>query len=114
MNRIDIIETVGKSYLKTNIENGEYSYAKALKAIGKNYVDYLTDDAKSKHKDIDLRFVDKGLTILIETKSKLTNSNFNKDRNQLQNYVLLEKELTGNKVIAILMATSNDSFNELC
>lgn len=110
MNRIDIIETVGKSYLKTNIENGEYSYAKALKAIGKNYVDYLTDDAKSKHKDIDLRFVDKGLTILIETKSKLTNSNFNKDRNQLQNYVLLEKELTGNKVIAILMATSNDSF----
>ena len=110
MYRIDIIETIGKSYLKTNIENGEFSYAKALKAVGKNYTDYLTCDAKANHKDIDLRFVDKGMTILVETKSKLSDANFEKDRSQLQNYVLLEKELTKNKVIAILMATSNDSF----
>jgi len=40
MERIDIIELIGKDFLTSNIENGEFSYEKALKAIGKNYLDY--------------------------------------------------------------------------
>lgn len=35
MNRIDITNTIGQKYLVSNIENGEFSYSKALKAIKK-------------------------------------------------------------------------------
>ncbi|MBR8712279.1 hypothetical protein [Porphyromonas levii] len=30
MTRLDIIKTIGEQYLVSNIENGEFSYAKAL------------------------------------------------------------------------------------
>ena len=51
MIRTDIITTVGRKYLTSNIENEEFSYGKALKEIGKNYIDYLSDDAKRTYKD---------------------------------------------------------------
>lgn len=107
---MDIVEKIGKQYLVSNIENDEFSYAKALSSIGKNYKDYLTQDALRNYKDIDLRFVDKNLTILVETKQKLKDANFLKDITQLQNYVCLEKELTGNKIIAILISTTDGGF----
>ena len=68
MIRTDIITTVGRKYLTSNIENEEFSYGKALKEIGKNYVDYLSDDAKRTYKDLDIRFANDKLSILIETK----------------------------------------------
>ena len=108
MNRFDIIKTVGRQYLKSNIENGEFSYAKALKEIGKDHKDYLTENATRNYQDIDLRFVDGNLTVLVETKSKLIASSSLNDMEQLQNYVIFEKELTRNKVVAILASTSND------
>ena len=37
MIRTDIITTVGRKYLTSNIENEEFSYGKALKSIGKDY-----------------------------------------------------------------------------
>lgn len=109
MERYEIINTIGSNFLTGNIENQEFSYEKALKEQGKNYQDYLTDNAQRKHKNIDLRFVEGRLSILIETKSKLPS----KDKLlphiiQLQNYINLEKELTGNKIIAILSATKTD------
>lgn len=107
MERIDIINTIGREYLKSNIESGEFSYSIALKKIGKNYKDYLTDKAIRDYKDIDLRFVDGSLTILVETKQKLLKSKSIENMEQLQNYVNFEKELTGNKVIAILSSTVN-------
>lgn len=107
MERIDIINTIGREYLKSNIESGEFSYSIALKKIGKNYKDYLTDKAIRDYKDIDLRFVDGSLTILVETKQKLLKSKLIENMEQLQNYVNFEKELTGNKVIAILSSTVN-------
>ena len=105
MNRFDIIKTVGRQYLKSNIENGEFSYAKE---IGKDHKDYLTENATRNYQDIDLRFVDGNLTVLVETKSKLIASSSLNDMEQLQNYVIFEKELTRNKVVAILASTSND------
>lgn len=102
MERIDIITTIGRDYLKSNTETGEFSYSIALKRIGKNYKEYLTNNAKREYKDIDLRFVDGSLTILVETKKKLIKSKSFEDMEQLQNYVNFEKALTGNKVIAIL------------
>ena len=38
MKRADIISKIGRKYLKSNIENDEFSYKKGLQAIGKNYV----------------------------------------------------------------------------
>lgn len=35
MNRHDIITTIGQEYLVSNLENGEFSYPKALKKVGK-------------------------------------------------------------------------------
>ena len=35
MIRTDIISTIGRKYLSSNIENGEFSYVKALKNVGK-------------------------------------------------------------------------------
>ncbi|QQK09013.1 HsdM family class I SAM-dependent methyltransferase [Miniphocaeibacter halophilus] len=108
MDRYEIINRIGAEFLKSNIENGEFSYAKALKNIGKNHIDYMSDDAKRKYKDIDLRFVEGNLTILVETKQHITNGNLLGDMEQLQHYVYFEKELTGNKVIAILAATQTN------
>ena len=39
MIRADIISTIGRNYLVSNIENGEFSYVKALRSIGKNMRD---------------------------------------------------------------------------
>ena len=54
MIRTDIITTIGRQYLTSNIENEEFSYGKALKTIGKDYTQYLSDDAKRVYKDLDI------------------------------------------------------------
>ena len=108
MNRLDIIKSIGEKYLTENIENGEFSYSKGLKEIGKDYLNYVRVDAKRNYQNVDLRFVDGNLSVLVETKAKLTKSILKLSMEQLQHYVLFEKELTGNKVIAILAATQND------
>lgn len=109
MKRYEIINTVGADFLIDNIENQEFSYEKALKEQGKDYRNYLTQDVQRKHKNIDLRFVDGRLSILIETKTTLPPKNqLSSYTTQLQNYINLEKELTGHKIIAILAATQTD------
>lgn len=40
MIRTDIISTIGRKNLTSNIENEEFSYGKALKSIGKVYTEY--------------------------------------------------------------------------
>src|SRR5574344_459307 len=92
MQRIDMIEAVGKKYLQSNIENGEFSYQKELFIPIKG------------HKFLDLRFVKENVSVLIETKQKFSE----KDEIQLFQYIELEKKLTNNKIIAILANTSND------
>jgi len=108
MSRTDIISVIGREYLKSNIENEEFSYGKALQAIGKNYADYLTEDAKRTYKDLDIRFADNKLSILVETKQDLKDSSISNALIQLQNYVNFEKELTNNKIVAILASTNKE------
>lgn len=108
MKRADIITTVGREFLTDNIENGEFSYLKALKEIGKEMTDYLMSDALRKYQNVDLRFANDRVTVLIETKTKLVNGSAAKDMKQLQQYVIYEKQLTENKVVAILAATQTD------
>jgi len=108
MIRADIINKIGREYLTSNIENGEFSYGKALQNIGKNYADYLTEDAKRLYKDLDIRFANDKFSILVETKQDLKGSNLSDGLLQLQNYVNFEKELTNNKLVAILASTNRD------
>ena len=56
MNRQQIIDTIGAQFLVTNVENGEYSYPKALKGIGKDYRNFLIGHSDREHKFVDIRF----------------------------------------------------------
>ncbi len=108
MIRADIITLVGRDFLESNIENDEFSYQKGLSSVGKDYKNYLLHNAQRAYKDVDLRFVSGRLTILIETKQKLEKTKDKDNIEQLQQYVIYEKELTGNTIVAILYGT-NDS-----
>ena len=108
MKRTDVITTVGREFLVSNIENDEFSYQKALKEIGKEISDYYIKGARRHYKDIDLRFANDRVTVLIETKQRLVAGSALNDLEQLQQYVIYEKHLTENKVIAILSATLTD------
>lgn len=95
MNRIDIIQTIGREYLTSNIENSEFSYAQVL------------ERTLSGHYKLDIRFYDseRKLAVLIETKTRFKNS----DEGQLFDYLALEREYAiSDKIIAILANTAND------
>ena len=102
MTRINIIATVGKAYLTSNIENDEFSYvadAGSLKklesALGR----------KPKHYKLDIRFKDGDVVVLVETKTKFEK----KDEDQLMDYVEEERCLhPENKIVAILANTLDD------
>lgn len=97
-----MIDCIGKEFLTTNIEAGEYSYIqeagsteKLEKAVGHSI----------SHFKIDIRLENEGVAVLIETKQKFTK----KDEQQLAEYVEEERALhKGMKIIAILANTSND------
>lgn len=108
MIRTDIITTIGRKYLTSNIENEEFSYGKALKSIGKDYTEFLSDDAKRVYKNLDIRFASEKLSILIETKQNLTEKEIKDGIIQLQNYINFENEYSNNQVIAILASTNQD------
>ena len=69
MIRADIINKVGRKYLQSNIENDEYSYLKGLKEVGKDYKDYMMPSAKRNYKDLDIRFANNRVSVLVETKN---------------------------------------------
>lgn len=102
LNRYEMIERIGKEYLTSNVEAGEYSYVqeagskeKLQKMIGYSF----------KHFKLDIRFENSGVAVLIETKQNFTDD----DEKQLAEYVEEEKILhKGIKIIAILANTNND------
>ncbi|MBR2858196.1 SAM-dependent DNA methyltransferase, partial [bacterium] len=99
-----MINIVGMEYLETNIENDEFSYPKAYNRKGFKFNPIVVGNRK--YEKLDIRFVKKNISVLIETKK-----DFNKDSNaerQLSAYVGYEKDLTGNNIIAILANTQND------
>lgn len=92
-----MIQTVGRDFLISNIENGEFSYQQVL------------NRSLSGHYKLDIRFVDESnkLVVLIETKRRF---NLTNDVVQLFSYVELEKELNPSyNIIAILANTTNDN-----
>lgn len=67
MLRHDMIETVGKEFLTSNIEAGEYSYVQA--AGGKAKLEEKVGHAVS-HCELDIRFKMDDTVVLVETKQK--------------------------------------------
>ena len=108
MIRSDIISKIGRKFLQSNIENEEFSYKKALNQIGKNIEDYIEQNDGKLHQYLDIRFTNEKLSILVETKDNFDKWNKKEIENQLQAYVNYEKELTGNKIVAIIANTSDD------
>ena len=108
MIRTDIINKIGREYLTSNIENGEFSYNKALSEIGKSIDDYVNSDTKKTHQFLDLRFANDKISVLIETKDNFDKWNLKEIEQQLQQYVKYEENLTGNKIVAIIANTTDD------
>ena len=104
MIRADMISTVGREYLTSNIENDEYSYPKAFAAQSLTF-NPIRNKAGRAFEKLDIRFVKDNVTVLIETKQNFTKA----DEEQLSAYVEYEKALTGNKTVAILANTMNDT-----
>ena len=104
MIRADMISTVGRAYLTSNIENDEYSYPKAFSAASLTFAP-IQNSAGRRFEKLDIRFVKDNISVLIETKQNFTAA----DEEQLSAYVEYEKALTGNKIIAILANTINDN-----
>ena len=97
MERIDIINRVGRDFLTSNIENGEFSYQQVI------------DEKLTGHYKLDIRFYDKKnkVAVLVETKKRFV---IKKDKAQLFAYVSLEQKLSPQtKIIAILANTSNNN-----
>ena len=102
MNRHEMIERIGKEYLTTNIEAGEYSYVQ--EASSKEKLEKAVGHAV-KHFKLDIRFENNNVAVLIETKQSFTKS----DEKQLAEYVEEERALhKGMKIIAVLANTNND------
>ena len=109
MTRQQIIDTIGSSYLVSNLETGEYSYPKALKGIGKNYKKFLVGHSSKAHQFADIKFESEKLIVLVETKDKFTPTNVTTGMGQLQQYLTYELQMpTAKKVIAILAATETN------
>ncbi len=109
MTRQQIIDTIGADFLVSNIENGEYSYPKALNGVGKDYKKFLVGHSNKEHKFADIKFENDKLVILVETKDKLTKKNIDDGMGQLEQYRAYESQLaTPKKVIAILAATQTN------
>lgn len=107
MNRHKIVETVGAEYHQSNIEGGEWSYAKD--AGGLTTLAKKLGGERPEHYKLDIRFIDEDDTgkyaILIETKQSCKDS----DAAQLAAYVEEEYALhRGTKLIAILANINDD------
>lgn len=113
MNRFDIIEKIGKKYFTSNLENWEFSYARALKSVWKDIKDFTSQWEKN-HCFLDIRFEDDRLVILVECKNKFSKWPKQEIQQQLQEYVRFEKEYTNKKIVAILAETEwNDVYTWL-
>lgn len=97
INRVDIIDIIGRKYLVSNIENDEYSYQQ-------DFNEHIDGHVK-----LDIRFYDKdrNIAVLVETKNQRFKP---RDTKQLFDYVKLEQRLSRKtKIVAILAGTHDGS-----
>ena len=105
MTRHEMINIIGSRFLTSNIENDEFSYAQVFEEEG---LPFKGIKIKGRTKTFaDLRFTNGRVTVIVETKQDF-NRCLSEAENQLSSYLQYEKELTGNKIVAILANTIND------
>ena len=96
--RAEIISTIGREYLSTNIENDEFSYPQAFKTASIDFIPIKNSKGRI-FSNLDIRFEKNGVTVLVETKQ-----DFDKDaesENQISAYVEYEKrEVYGGRRLA--------------
>lgn len=108
MNRFEIIDKIGPQYNIGNTETGEFSYATALKTVGKDIKDYQKGTSGTQHQYLDIRFENERLVILVECKNRFSRWDKAKIQKQLQDYVRFEKAYSDKKIVAILVETEGD------
>lgn len=106
MERIDIIDAVGREYHTANIENGEFSYPKAFKEKNLDFEPIHKKKGGGSWQFLDIRFELDGVSLLIETKNDA--DKWPTVEEQIAAYVEYEKRLTGNKIIAMVANTTDD------
>lgn len=106
MNRIEIVDAVGKAYFTANLENGEFSYPKAFREKGLEFDPIEKRHEKGTWQVLDLRFELDGVSLLIETKTDVRK--WSAAEEQIGAYVDYEKKLTGNDIIAIIANTADN------
>ena len=106
MERIDIIDAVGRTYHSSNIENGEFSYPKAFSEKQLEFNPIKKRGKKGEWRYLDLRFELNGVSLLIET--KVDSDKWKSAEEQIRAYVEYEKKLTGNKIIAMIANTADN------
>jgi len=101
MKRHDIVDRIGRQYLTSNIEAGEYSYVKEagskanlVAAVGHPIIHYK----------LDIRFECDDVVVLVETKQKFEDS----DVEQLKEYWECETALHKTKKCVGILANTND------
>ena len=109
MERFEIIDKIGRKFYSSNLENGEFSYPKALKSVGKSISDYRNSNSKKNHSHLDIRFENDRLAVLVETKNRFDNWEKAKIQQQLQEYVKYEKAYSDKKIVAILAETDGNN-----
>ena len=106
MERIEIIDTVGREYCTSNIERGEFSYPKAFKEKNLEFEPIKKKHCKGSWQFLDIRFELGDVSLLIETKNDA--EKWPTVEEQISAYVEYEKRLTGNKIIAMVANTTDD------
>ena len=102
MDRVAIVNKIGKEYMTSNIEAGEYSYVQAAGSKEK-LISMLGYEPK--HFKLDIRFEKDNTVVLVETKQNFVDS----DELQIKEYFDEEKALhPGKQIICILANTTND------
>lgn len=102
MDRVQMVNTIGKEFNTTNIEGGEYSYVQA--AGGKSQLEAMVGHPVS-HFKLDIRFECEDVVVLIETKQNFVAD----DEKQLREYLEDERAIhPSKKAICILANTTND------
>ena len=106
MERFEIIDAVGREYVTSNIENGEFSYPKAFKERNLEFAPIKKKKGKGTWQFLDLRFELDGVSLLIETKNNA--DKWPTVEEQIAAYVEYERKLTGNKIVAMVANTDDD------
>lgn len=70
MERVDIISTIGRDYLQSNTETGEFSYPKAFRRENIQFAGIRSQSGKTYEK-LDIRYADdiRKVAVLVETKT---------------------------------------------